>query len=165
MHPSKAAVAAIPPKSRELARSLDHVGELLKETGDHAGALAAWEEERDLAQRLETEHPTDVVRSHAEAVGQQRHPRRPDPVAGLQGSEGHDPIRREKMRSGCPDGRRAVAGIRFSERGVPEGERKRMFPRSSSRLAPVIASDVRVFLPAVEVRAGSNGPGTGARIQ
>ena len=32
-------------------------------TGDNAGALAALLEDRDLAERLEAEHPTDTVRS------------------------------------------------------------------------------------------------------
>ena len=32
-------------------------------------------------------------------------PRRPDPVAGLQGSEGHDPLRRGPRRAATPDGK------------------------------------------------------------
>jgi serine/threonine protein kinase/tetratricopeptide (TPR) repeat protein len=47
----------------DVARSLEKVGQLLGATGDHAGALAAFEEERNLAERLEAEHPTDAVRS------------------------------------------------------------------------------------------------------
>jgi tetratricopeptide (TPR) repeat protein len=47
----------------DVARSLNNVGELLKATGDFAGALAALQEQRDLAQRLEAEHPSDAVRS------------------------------------------------------------------------------------------------------
>ncbi len=47
----------------DVARSLNKVGELLRATGDFAGALAASLEQRDLAQRLEAEHPSDSVRS------------------------------------------------------------------------------------------------------
>jgi tetratricopeptide (TPR) repeat protein len=47
----------------DVARSLGKVGGLLKATGDRTGALAAFEEERELAQRLEAECPTDAVRS------------------------------------------------------------------------------------------------------
>jgi serine/threonine-protein kinase len=47
----------------DVARSLEKVGELLRETGDPAGALAAFEEQRELAERLESEHSTDAVRS------------------------------------------------------------------------------------------------------
>ncbi len=47
----------------DVARSLATVGELLRETSDNARALAAHEEQRELAQRLEAEHPTDAVRS------------------------------------------------------------------------------------------------------
>jgi tetratricopeptide (TPR) repeat protein len=47
----------------DVARSLAMVGGLLRETGDHAGALAAHEEQRELAERLEAEHSTDAVRS------------------------------------------------------------------------------------------------------
>jgi len=47
----------------DVARSLGKVSELLRATGNHAGALAAYEEERDLAERLEAEQPTDAVRS------------------------------------------------------------------------------------------------------
>jgi len=47
----------------DVARSLRMVGGLLRATGDNAGALAAFQEQRDLAERLEAEDPTDVVRS------------------------------------------------------------------------------------------------------
>jgi tetratricopeptide (TPR) repeat protein len=47
----------------DVARSLEKVAGLLRATGDTAGALAASEGERDLAERLEAEHPTDAVRS------------------------------------------------------------------------------------------------------
>jgi tetratricopeptide (TPR) repeat protein/tRNA A-37 threonylcarbamoyl transferase component Bud32 len=47
----------------DVARSLDKLGGLLEQTGDNAGALAALEEERHLAEGLEAEHPTDAVRS------------------------------------------------------------------------------------------------------
>jgi tetratricopeptide (TPR) repeat protein len=47
----------------DVARSLARVGELLRETYDHAGALAAAEEQRELAERLEAEHSTDAVQS------------------------------------------------------------------------------------------------------
>ena len=47
----------------DVARSLDKVGLLLGATGDPAGALAALAEQRDLAERLEAEHPSDAVRS------------------------------------------------------------------------------------------------------
>jgi tetratricopeptide (TPR) repeat protein len=46
----------------EVARSLDGIGQLLRAMGDHAGALATSEEYRDLAERLEAEHPSDAVR-------------------------------------------------------------------------------------------------------
>jgi tetratricopeptide (TPR) repeat protein len=47
----------------DVARSLRQVVDLLITTGDNAGALAALEEQRDLAERLEAEPPTDAVRS------------------------------------------------------------------------------------------------------
>jgi serine/threonine protein kinase len=47
----------------DVARSLLAVGQLLRGTGDNAGALAAFEEARDLAERLEAGDPTDAVRS------------------------------------------------------------------------------------------------------
>jgi tetratricopeptide (TPR) repeat protein len=47
----------------DLARSLGQVGLLLSDTGDPAGALAALQEQRELAERLEAEHPTDPVRA------------------------------------------------------------------------------------------------------
>jgi serine/threonine protein kinase/tetratricopeptide (TPR) repeat protein len=47
----------------DVARSMGAVGWLLEQTGDTAAALAAYEEQRDLADRLEAEHPTDAVRS------------------------------------------------------------------------------------------------------
>jgi serine/threonine protein kinase/tetratricopeptide (TPR) repeat protein len=47
----------------DVARSLEKVGRLLSATGDNTGALAAVEQQRDLAERLEAEHPTDAVRS------------------------------------------------------------------------------------------------------
>jgi serine/threonine-protein kinase len=47
----------------DVARSLEKVGRLLRATGDNAGALATHEEQRELAERLEAEHPTDAVRS------------------------------------------------------------------------------------------------------
>jgi serine/threonine protein kinase/tetratricopeptide (TPR) repeat protein len=47
----------------DVARSLDKVGLLLRATGDTTAALAVLEEQRDLAERLEAEHPSDAVRS------------------------------------------------------------------------------------------------------
>jgi serine/threonine-protein kinase len=47
----------------DVARSLQKVGLLLGATDDDAGALAALREQRELAERLEAEHPTDAVRS------------------------------------------------------------------------------------------------------
>jgi tetratricopeptide (TPR) repeat protein len=47
----------------DVARSLQSVGEVLDATGDKAGALAAFEEARDIAARLEAEVPTNAVRS------------------------------------------------------------------------------------------------------
>jgi serine/threonine protein kinase/tetratricopeptide (TPR) repeat protein len=47
----------------DLAHSLDKVAQLLRATGDNAGALAAFQEQRDLAERLEAEDPTDAARS------------------------------------------------------------------------------------------------------
>jgi tetratricopeptide (TPR) repeat protein len=47
----------------DVARSLDKMGLLLRETGNPAGALAAWEEQRDLAAALLAESPTDAVRA------------------------------------------------------------------------------------------------------
>jgi tetratricopeptide (TPR) repeat protein len=47
----------------DVARSLQGVGGVLEATKDKAGALAAYEEERDIAARLEAETPTDTVRS------------------------------------------------------------------------------------------------------
>jgi tetratricopeptide (TPR) repeat protein len=47
----------------DVARSLATVGWLLRQTGDHAGALVAFEEQRELAERLDSEHSTDAVRS------------------------------------------------------------------------------------------------------
>jgi tetratricopeptide (TPR) repeat protein len=46
----------------DVARSLYEVGWMLQMTGDNAGSLATHEEQRDLAERLEAEHPTDAVR-------------------------------------------------------------------------------------------------------
>jgi tetratricopeptide (TPR) repeat protein/aminoglycoside phosphotransferase (APT) family kinase protein len=46
-----------------VANSLGLVGRLLRATGDLTGALAAFEEERDLAAALEAESPTDAVRA------------------------------------------------------------------------------------------------------
>jgi tetratricopeptide (TPR) repeat protein len=45
----------------DVARSLSAVGDLLGETGDPAGALAAYEEARDLAAALEAESPMEAV--------------------------------------------------------------------------------------------------------
>jgi serine/threonine-protein kinase len=47
----------------DVGRSLEKVAGLLNAMGDKAGALAALEGERDLAERLEAEHLTDAVRS------------------------------------------------------------------------------------------------------
>jgi serine/threonine-protein kinase len=47
----------------DVARSLVKVGLLLRATGENAAALAALDEQRDLAERLEAEHSTDAVRS------------------------------------------------------------------------------------------------------
>jgi serine/threonine-protein kinase len=47
----------------DVARSLEQVAQLLRATGDNAGALAAFQEQRDLAERLEAEDPTDAARS------------------------------------------------------------------------------------------------------
>jgi tetratricopeptide (TPR) repeat protein len=47
----------------DVARSLQSVGDLRDATGDKAGALAAYEEQRDIAARLEAEAPADAVRS------------------------------------------------------------------------------------------------------
>jgi serine/threonine-protein kinase len=47
----------------EVARRLRAVGGLLRATGDLAGALAAYQEQRDLAAALEAEAPTDAVRA------------------------------------------------------------------------------------------------------
>ena len=47
----------------DVARSVEAVGELLRETGDVAGARAAYEEQRDIARALEAESPTDAVRT------------------------------------------------------------------------------------------------------
>jgi serine/threonine-protein kinase len=47
----------------EVARSLRAVGNLFVSTGDMAGALSAFEEQRDLAKALEAEAPTDAVRT------------------------------------------------------------------------------------------------------
>jgi tetratricopeptide (TPR) repeat protein len=46
----------------DVARSLDAVGGLLRQTGDRAQALSVFQEMRDLAAALETESPTDAVR-------------------------------------------------------------------------------------------------------
>jgi tetratricopeptide (TPR) repeat protein/tRNA A-37 threonylcarbamoyl transferase component Bud32 len=46
----------------DVARSLGAVAGLLRATGDQPGALAAYEEERDLAAALAAESPTDAVR-------------------------------------------------------------------------------------------------------
>ena len=46
-----------------VARSLWKVGRLLDATGDKAGALAAWEEQRDLSERLAAEDPSGDVRA------------------------------------------------------------------------------------------------------
>jgi serine/threonine-protein kinase len=47
----------------DVARSLGAVGGSLKETGDPAGAMRAWEEMRDIATGLESEAPSEVVRA------------------------------------------------------------------------------------------------------
>jgi tetratricopeptide (TPR) repeat protein len=47
----------------DVARSLQAVGHLLGATGDTAGALAAYEEQRDIAAALEAESPTDTIRA------------------------------------------------------------------------------------------------------
>jgi tetratricopeptide (TPR) repeat protein len=47
----------------DVARSLEKASLLLRATGDSAAALAALDEQRELAERLEAEHPTDAVRS------------------------------------------------------------------------------------------------------
>ena len=47
----------------DVARSLEKLGRLLRATGDDAGALAAHEEQRELAERLEAEHSDAAVRS------------------------------------------------------------------------------------------------------
>jgi serine/threonine-protein kinase len=47
----------------DVARSLRAAGMLLYRTHDLTGALAAVEEQRELAERLEAEHPTDAVQS------------------------------------------------------------------------------------------------------
>jgi tetratricopeptide (TPR) repeat protein len=47
----------------DVARSLRAEGILLYLTGDPAGALRAWEEQRDIAAALEAESPTDPVRA------------------------------------------------------------------------------------------------------
>jgi serine/threonine-protein kinase len=47
----------------DVARSLEKVGWLLSTTDDNVGALAALQEQRELVERLEAEHPTDPVRS------------------------------------------------------------------------------------------------------
>jgi tetratricopeptide (TPR) repeat protein len=46
----------------DVARSLRAEGILLYYTGDRAGALRAWEEQRDVATALEAESPTNAVR-------------------------------------------------------------------------------------------------------
>jgi serine/threonine-protein kinase len=46
----------------DVARSLRWIGDLLVDMGDNAGELATVEEYRDLAERLEAEHPSDAVR-------------------------------------------------------------------------------------------------------
>jgi serine/threonine protein kinase len=46
-----------------VAHGLRAVGRLLYLTGDPAGALAAWQEQRDIAQALEAESPTDAARA------------------------------------------------------------------------------------------------------
>ncbi len=46
----------------DVARSLHATGYLLRNTGDLAGALSAFQEQRDLAAALEAESPTDAVR-------------------------------------------------------------------------------------------------------
>src|SRR5262249_52265848 len=46
----------------DVARSLHAVGLMLVHTGDPAGALSAFQEQRDLAAALEAESPTDAVR-------------------------------------------------------------------------------------------------------
>jgi tetratricopeptide (TPR) repeat protein len=47
----------------DVARSLRMAGMLLDATGDKAGALAAWEEQRELSERLAEEAPSDAVRA------------------------------------------------------------------------------------------------------
>jgi len=46
----------------DVARSLDKMGGLLRATGDNAGALAGFDEQREIATALEAEHSTDAVR-------------------------------------------------------------------------------------------------------
>ena len=59
-----AGVAGMDMETRlEVARSLLAVGHLLRVTNDNAGALAAFEEARDLAGQLEAQDPSDAVRS------------------------------------------------------------------------------------------------------
>jgi serine/threonine protein kinase/tetratricopeptide (TPR) repeat protein len=48
----------------DVARSLREVGSLLVSTGDMAGALLAFQQQRDLTAALEAESPTDAVRTH-----------------------------------------------------------------------------------------------------
>jgi serine/threonine protein kinase/tetratricopeptide (TPR) repeat protein len=50
------------PTRLDVARSLGPMGKLLLALGDSAGALAAFEEQRNIAQALEAESPTDAVR-------------------------------------------------------------------------------------------------------
>jgi tetratricopeptide (TPR) repeat protein len=47
----------------DVARSLRALAVLLRDTGDTAGALSAFQEQRDLAAALEAEAPTDAVRT------------------------------------------------------------------------------------------------------
>jgi tetratricopeptide (TPR) repeat protein len=58
-----AAADADVPTRLDVAHSLWAVGWLLFDMGDMAGALAAYEEQRDIAQALEVESPTDAVRA------------------------------------------------------------------------------------------------------
>jgi tetratricopeptide (TPR) repeat protein len=51
----------------DVARSLRTLARLLRRAGDTAGALLAYQEQRDLAAALETEAPTDAVRAQLAA--------------------------------------------------------------------------------------------------
>ena len=47
----------------DVPRSLGVIGEELRAIGDNAGALAAWEEQRNLTEELEAENPTSAVQA------------------------------------------------------------------------------------------------------